>query len=105
MPIQLVQDEERKVYKMGGSKIFYRRISTLKRGAIVKRHTKRGKPDWNAVAEDILRYVVLDWETVQVEGRDTPFDPDLLARLPEDNLSELMVLSGGACEDEDGPKN
>ena len=41
MPIQIVQDDERLTYENAGSKIFYRRISTAKRSAIVRKHTKR----------------------------------------------------------------
>ena len=54
MAIQIVQDQERLLYEADGSRIFYRRISTLRRGAIVKKHTKRGKTDWNAVTADML---------------------------------------------------
>ena len=67
MPIQILQDDEKLIYTMAGSKIFYRRISTLKRGSIVRRHTKRGKTDWN-VTTDILMVVILGWEAVQVKG-------------------------------------
>lgn len=106
MPIQLVQDDEKKVYEMGGSKIFYRRISTLKRGAIVKKHTKRGKTDWIAATAEILQYVIIGWENVQARGQNVPFDAELALKLPEDCLSEILNLSGGACEDEDegGPE-
>lgn len=101
MPIQILQDDEKLIYTMAGSKIFYRRISTLKRGSIVRRHTKRGKTDWNAVTTDILMVVILGWEAVQVKGEDVPFDADLALKLPEDVLSEILALSGGAGDDGD----
>lgn len=102
MPIQIVQDDERLIYGMAGSKIFYRRISTLKRGAIVRKHQKRGKSDWNAITAEILRYVILGWEAVQVKGQDVPFDADLALSLPEDVLTDILVLSGGAGDEEEG---
>jgi len=102
MPIQIIQDDEKLTYEMAGSKILYRRISTLKRGSIVRKHQKRGKTDWNAVTAEILQYVILGWEAVQAKGQDIPFDAELALKLPEDVLSDILALSGGAGEDEDG---
>lgn len=96
MPIQIVQSEEKLTYETEGSKIFYRRISTLKRGTIIKKRTKRGKPDWAAITEDILRYVVTGWENVQRAGVEITFDPELITALPEDVLTDILELSGGA---------
>jgi len=96
MAIQLVRTDEKLIYKSEGSKIFYRRISTLKRGSIVKKHTKRGKTNWNAVTEDILRYVVIGWDGVQQDGKDVTFDHDLSLMLPEETLTDILELSGGA---------
>ena len=106
MAIQIVQSNEKLVYKAEDSKIFYRRISTLKRGAIVKKNTKRGKTDWNKTTSDILAYVITGWENVQQAGQDIPFDSDLIVKLPEDTLTDILELSGGANPDiEDMEKN
>ncbi len=96
MAIQIVQSNENLVYEAEGSQIFYRRISTLKRGAIVKKNTNRGKTDWNKTTAEILEYVVIGWEKVQKEGEDIPFASDLVVTLPEDTLTDLLELSGGA---------
>ena len=96
MAIQLVQKEERLTYIDQKSEIYYRRISTLKRGEFVKRHTKRGKTDWPAVTEDTFLYVILGWKTVQRAGGDIVFNPDLITDLPEDTLTDILELSGGA---------
>ncbi len=96
MAIQLIRSEEKLVYKAEESEIYYRRISTLKRAAIVKRHTQRGKIDWAAVTEDILRYVIVDWKKVVQAGADIAFDADLIMALPEDTLTDILELSGGA---------
>lgn len=109
MPIQIVKDDERLTHKSEGSKIFYRRISTLKRGFIVKKHTKRGKTDWNAVSKEILEYVILGWEKVQLKKKDIPFDSDMIMALPDDELVEILEKSGGSNPenevDEDLEKN
>lgn len=96
MAIQIVQEEERLTHQSEGSKSFYRRISTLRRGRIVKKHTNRGKTDWNEVTIDILAYVVLGWETVRLGKKEVPFDPELVPRLPDEILSDILELSGGA---------
>jgi len=96
MAIQLVQSEEKLIYKDGESEIYYRRISTLKRAAIVKRHTKRGKVDWGAVTQEILEYVITGWNKVQRVGVDIVFDTELVTALPEDTLTDILELSGGA---------
>jgi hypothetical protein len=96
MAIQIVRSKERITYKDEDSKVYYRRISTLKRAAIVKHRTKRGKPDWTAITADILNYVIVGWETVQDEGVDIAFDAELITALPEDTLTDILELSGGA---------
>ena len=103
MAIQLVQTEEKLTYKAEGSEIYYRRISTLKRAAITRHHTKRGKTDWAAVTKEILEYVTIGWKTVQQAGVVIAFSSELIAALPEDTLTDLLGLSGGANpEMEDG---
>lgn len=108
MPIQIIQDDERLTYELAGSKIYYRRISTMRRSAIVRKHTKRGKTNWQDVTADIIEYVITGWDTVQSKGVDVPFSIDLAKRLPEDCLSDIVALAGGAGDedaDEDAEKN
>jgi hypothetical protein len=52
------------------------------------------------VTEDILLYVILGWKTVQRAGVDIVFDPDLITDLPEDTLTDILELSGGANPEE-----
>lgn len=100
MPIDLIQDEEKLVYdEIPGSKIFYRRISSLRRAAIIKRYTKRGKANWGEITREILEYVVTGWETVNLAGKTIPFSTDLVSRLPEDVMMDILDLSGGAETD------
>ena len=107
MPIQIIEKDEKLTYEIEGSKISYRRITTLKRGAIVKRHTKRGKADWNAITEEILRYIITGWENVEKAGLEIPFDPDLITAIPEDVLTEILELAGApsheCCDDRPPP--
>jgi len=108
MPIQIVKETERLVYKNDGSKIYYRRISSAKRGFIVKKNTKRGFVDWQAVSKEIMDYIVLGWDNVQDDGEVLPFDPESIAGLPDDVNLDLLDLSGGALaleQRETGPKN
>ena len=104
MPIQLIQGEEKITYEAEGSKIFYRRVSTLRRAAIIKKHTKRGKVDWAGVTKDLLKEAITGWETVQSAGRNIPFDPELIMALPEDTLTDILELSGGANPEMDEDK-
>ncbi|MFH2012518.1 MAG: hypothetical protein ABIJ37_07470 [Pseudomonadota bacterium] len=96
MPIQIVQDEERLTYENDGSKIFYRRVSTLRRGRIVQKHTKRGKTDWNAVTKELLEDVILGWENIEKAGKKVPFSQDLIPCLPDDVISDILELSGAS---------
>lgn len=105
MSVQIVKKEERLVHKMAGSTFYYRRISTRQRASIVRKHAKRGKTDWSAVTAEIIQYVILGWEKVQIEKQDVPFDAEIALDLPEDVLSEILELSGGAGDDEDVEKN
>ena len=101
MPLQIVKKDERLVLEIAGSKLFYRRIAAGARAAIVAKHTKRGKTEWNAVTAGIIRYTMLGWENVQLEGKDVPFDAELALGLPEESLSQLMEAIGGTGEDQD----
>ncbi|MEW6427330.1 MAG: hypothetical protein AB1568_04765 [Thermodesulfobacteriota bacterium] len=106
MPIQIVREEERLTYSAHGSKIHYRRMSSLKRSALIRQHTRRGVVDWGAVTAAILRWIVLGWDGVQSGGADIPFDPELVPCLPEEITTELLDLATGAEEDrEDTEKN
>lgn len=104
--IQLVQNDEKMTYENGGSKIFYRRISALKRGEIIRKHTNKGKTDWFGATTGILEYAVIGWENVQVKGENILYDADVLKGLPESVRSDLVDLLGGTGEDgEDSAKN
>ena len=109
MPIQIIEKNEKLTYEIEYSKIFYRRITTLKRGAIVKRHTKRGKPDWSAITEEILQYIITGWERVEKSGEEIAFDPDLITAIPEDVLTDILELAGAPSHElageEDVEKN
>jgi len=102
MPIQIIQEDERLIYELAGSKIIYRRLSTMKRGGIIRKHTKRGKPDWNAATAEMLQQIIIGWENVQARGKGIPFDAELALRLPEDVLSDILTLAGGTAEDDEG---
>ena len=108
MPIKLIKDEERLVYEAEGTKIFYRRISDVKKAANVRRYTKKGKTDWGAVTSDLLRQIVLGWENMKDGDMDVPFDPELVTRLPGDVVEDLLNLSGAgnpSGEEESAAKN
>jgi hypothetical protein len=109
MAIQIVKADEKLTYHSDGSKIFYRRIPSSTRGGIVKKYTKRGVTDWDRVTQDLLAYVVTGWENVKSGKTDVQFDPELVPMLPEETLTDILDLSGGAspvmATDEDLEKN
>lgn len=107
MPIQILKEEERHTYELDGSKIQYRRMSTLKRGQVVRRHTRRGKVDWDAVTREMLQYVITGWENVQSGGQSVPYSPELVTQLPDEVTNEILELSGAAMlqDGEDREKN
>ena len=97
MAIRIVKETERLEYKQDISKIYYRRISGYQQGLIQKRHTKKGKPDWNAVTREMMEYIVLDWENVEIEKDEyLPFSKDMISNLPQDDQLELLELAGAS---------
>ncbi len=94
MPIEIVQADEVLAYELSGSKIFYRRIPNSEVNRINKKHTKKGKPDWPAITQDILLYIVRGWENVTSGGKAIDFDPALIGSLPNDVINDLIDLSG-----------
>jgi hypothetical protein len=106
MPIQIVQEEERLIYENEGSRIFYRRIPTVKRSFIIKKNTKRGNTDWAAVTKDFLEYAILGWGGVEKGGKPIPFSPELVQYLPDEDSTAILDLCGAssALEKEDVPE-
>ncbi len=70
----------------------------MRKNAIIKKYTKRGKVDFGAVALDELRFIITGWEGVQDGGKDIPYDAELVERLPGDYLNDILELSGGNIE-------
>lgn len=102
MAIQIVKDDERHVYKTDGSSVYYRRVSTAKRGAIVRKHTKRGKTNWVEVTADLVRTIIVGWENVQDNGNTIDFTPETALLLPDDILSDILEMSGANIDDTEG---
>ena len=94
MPIEIVEEKETLTYESSGSKIFYRRIPNSAINRINKKHTRKGKPDWAAISNDILAYIVQGWENVVMGGKIINFDQSLVPSLPSDVVNELLDLSG-----------
>jgi len=75
MFIEIVTEDEQSTMVIGESKIFYRRFSKDKYEEITKRYTeqtgtdRQGKPtyfmDDQAVNDDLLDYIIVDWENVK----------------------------------------
>lgn len=105
MPIQVLKDDERLTYENSGSKIFYKRISSLRRSAIVKKHTKRGREDWGPITAHILSEVILGWENVMAGTDAVPFSVEMIASLPDDVTADIIELCGGADPDGGAEKN
>ena len=101
MAIQIVKEDEHNKYKVDGSVIYYTRISTAKRGAIIRRHTKRGKVNWVEVTNELVKNVILGWEDVQDQGQNVAFDKDLALLLPDEVLSDILELSGANIQAEE----
>jgi len=107
MAIQIVKDNERNEYKVDGSTIYYTRISTAKRGAIIRKHTKRGKVNWVEVTNELVQTVIVGWDGVQDSGKDIAFDKDMALLLPDEILSDILELSGAniQTQEESAEKN
>ena len=88
-PIQLIQDDEQLELAYEGSVIEYRRLPAKVRARFVKRCTKKGVTDMEKVTELGLAYCITGWRTVQVKGKNIPFDPELIPALPQDAREEI----------------
>jgi len=94
MKVELVSDKERKVYKIGDSKIFYRRIPTNIMNGFIKRYTRRGITDWIPVTDEALKWAVLGWENFVFEGKDVEYSFENLQRLPSDIGNDIVIKFG-----------
>lgn len=81
--IVIITDEERFAYKLGKSKIYYRRLSPLRARVLREQATVNGQVDMEVLGRAGLEYCVTGWQNVQdAAGKDIPFSPDKLDVLP-----------------------
>jgi len=97
MKLQLIRDTERLEFKtldFDDLIIFYKRITASNYYAIVRANTgKADMVDLDAAKNDILRKYILDWTGVTDEnGKEIPFEPELVLSLPENIQEELKAV-------------
>jgi hypothetical protein len=99
--ITLVDPEERLPCRVGGSRLYYRRLSLGALAALERAHTEWPDPppgqdrrpvlNRAALEEACLAHVLVGWENVAgPDGRPVPFSPDAARRLPG-GVRELVL--------------
>jgi hypothetical protein len=94
MPLELISDTEELVFRIDDAEIYYRRIPPEIRAAIVKKHTKRGEVNWIEAALEMCTRFVTGWKNVGFQGKNVAYKIDLIRRLPDSVLSDLMEAMG-----------
>ncbi|MBI5523876.1 MAG: hypothetical protein HY910_14710 [Desulfarculus sp.] len=92
--IQIIDPEERFTLHLEGAQISLRRLDSASQRAMERRHQGAGQRA--AVTDDVLDYVILDWQGVQspLGGAEVPCTRDNKLRLP--SAVKLKVLA--ACQ-------
>ncbi len=81
--IIIITDDERLVYKMGKSKIFYRRMSPVQARLLRQKHTVEGETDMDAMGKEGMEQHITGWENVKdASGKQVPFSIDKIDYLP-----------------------
>jgi hypothetical protein len=88
--LNLIRTDERLTYEGAGFKVFFRRLPQTIRGEILRKHTSRGVPDIGAATLEMLRYCVVGWEGVADGGKEIPFAPELVERMPDEVLTDIL---------------
>jgi hypothetical protein len=98
MAIRLIREDEQLKCIVSGVTFHYRRLTPAKRQKLRETHTSRGTLDAEAFGNAMITSCVYNWEG-DVSLRDTeepePFDPSLLAFLPEPVKIELVKIIEG----------
>lgn len=92
--IQIIDPEERFCLHLEGAQIFLRRLDSASQRAMERRH--QGGQGRSAITDDVLDYVILDWQGVMspLGGTEVPCTRDNKLRLP--SAVKLKVLA--ACQ-------
>ena len=97
MPVRIIKDDEKLVYRCGDTTFYYKRIKSESASAIRRRHTNRGIIDHAKVGMEILSKYLVGWENVQDwDGGKITFDVNLIPELPDEVLAELIGAIGSA---------
>jgi hypothetical protein len=81
--IVIITDEERFTFKLGKSKIYYRRLSPLRARVLREQNTKNGEVDMDILGRQGLEYCVTGWSDVcDATCKEVQFSPDKLDMLP-----------------------
>ncbi len=100
MPVRLINPKERLKLQIDGSVFYYRRLRSIERNNIIKKHTRRGEVDFTAAALEMIQMCLLDWDNVFDGEKKVKFDKSLVENFPEEVLIEIQKAIG-ANEGED----
>lgn len=98
MPVRLVSEQEKLVVEIEGSKFFYRRIKSIERQNIIRKHSRRGNildANWGAATQEMIKLCVTGWENV-IDGNGEPikYEPELIESLPDSVLTRISEAIG-----------
>ncbi len=105
MPVKLINQNERLKLEIDGSTFYYRRLKSIERNNIIKKHTRRGEVDFAAAAIEMISTCLLDWDNVYDGDKKVKFDKNLVDSFPEEVLIEIQKAIGANEGDEAIEKN
>jgi len=89
MPVDLIDRDEKLIFKFDDAEIYYRRVPPLEKAAVIKRHTIMGTVDYSAVGVELCKKYCFGWKNFRMKGKEVAFDPSYFEVFPDEVLTPL----------------
>lgn len=90
MAIRITKQGQRFKKTIQGTTFELQRLTTQQLQDLQSKHTKKGQVHAEYFVDDKLRTGVIGWDALDVDGVATPYDPALIAHLPESVKGQLI---------------
>lgn len=99
--LNLIDTAERLKYTGDGFTIMFRRIPAGVRARIIRENTQRGVPDMGAATQALLRWCIVDWDGVLLNGEKVDCTPERVDLIPDAVGAEVLERANSTVRLED----
>jgi hypothetical protein len=92
--LDLVSDSEEFPIWFGESAIYARRLKGSEQERIIRKHDRKGKPNWTGALYDMVALAITRFHKIRLDGKIVEWDPSLVHRIPRDAIDRVAEEIG-----------